>query len=332
VQELDADLAAFGGAGPTLDALIVSWQQDYTTHGYGNASNPSYPFKPADFQAVNVGQLKYIANLFYSRLVQVGYTSALPAWLVRNPSTDNLAATAGQLKTVFNFDVMRDTDGNGLPDWWERHFFGNIGVNPNADPDGDGQTNLQEFLAGADPTKPPPPVLTIKLGDGQTGGAGGYVPTALTVQLSAAGQPVANGSVTFTVTQGGGQVQATTASAPAGALTVAANSSGIARVFFKLPNTNSTVCKVTAAAGAGATQTSVLFTETAGDTTFLVQTAACSISNMTGTLNADGSQDLTWVNNTDDPTIIYARESDGSWTPLETVPAGQTSCHLAPPQ
>jgi len=45
-----------------------------------------------------------------------------------------------------------DTDGNGLPDLWEQHYFGQIGVDPNADPDGDGLSNLQEYRRHSDPT------------------------------------------------------------------------------------------------------------------------------------------------------------------------------------
>jgi hypothetical protein len=54
-----------------------------------------------------------------------------------------------------NLRRIVDTDGNGLPDWWEQQFFGHLtGTNPNADPDHDGMSNLAEFLAGTDPTNP----------------------------------------------------------------------------------------------------------------------------------------------------------------------------------
>jgi len=45
-----------------------------------------------------------------------------------------------------------DSNGNGLPDAWERIYFGALGVNPNADPDGDGMSNKEEYLAGTNPT------------------------------------------------------------------------------------------------------------------------------------------------------------------------------------
>lgn len=44
-----------------------------------------------------------------------------------------------------------DGDGNGLPDPWEIANFGFNTVAPDADPDGDGLSNLQEFQQGTDP-------------------------------------------------------------------------------------------------------------------------------------------------------------------------------------
>lgn len=45
-----------------------------------------------------------------------------------------------------------DYDRNGLADDWERYYFLNAGgVDPDADPDKDGLTNLGEYIAGTDP-------------------------------------------------------------------------------------------------------------------------------------------------------------------------------------
>jgi hypothetical protein len=45
-----------------------------------------------------------------------------------------------------------DANANGVPDAWERIYFGALGVNPNADADGDGLSNKEEYLAGTNPT------------------------------------------------------------------------------------------------------------------------------------------------------------------------------------
>lgn len=44
-----------------------------------------------------------------------------------------------------------DTNGNGILDDWETRYFGALGVDPNADPDGDGASNLREFQEGTNP-------------------------------------------------------------------------------------------------------------------------------------------------------------------------------------
>src|SRR5262249_31243325 len=51
--------------------------------------------------------------------------------------------------------VPEDSDGDGIPDWWEKKY----GLDPNdpsdanKDKNGDGYTNLEKYLSGIDPTK-----------------------------------------------------------------------------------------------------------------------------------------------------------------------------------
>ena len=45
----------------------------------------------------------------------------------------------------------QDSDGSGLPDWWQMQNFGHLGVDPYGDPDGDGWSNIQEFQNSTNP-------------------------------------------------------------------------------------------------------------------------------------------------------------------------------------
>jgi hypothetical protein len=60
-------------------------------------------------------------------------------------------------------------DSNGLPIAWELTYFGHTGVDPNADPDHDGMSNYQEYLAGTNPTNANS-VLRITTGSFSSGG------------------------------------------------------------------------------------------------------------------------------------------------------------------
>jgi hypothetical protein len=61
---------------------------------------------------------------------------------------------AGLLEILYpqvTLDPGADSDGNGLPDDWEREHFKRIGVDPLDDADRDGTSNEMEWLAGTDP-------------------------------------------------------------------------------------------------------------------------------------------------------------------------------------
>jgi hypothetical protein len=66
----------------------------------------------------------------------------------------SLAATErGRVERV-DLDIsilFQDLDGNGIPEAWEQLHFGRTGIDPSADPDGDGLSNLDEYKAGTNP-------------------------------------------------------------------------------------------------------------------------------------------------------------------------------------
>jgi hypothetical protein len=63
---------------------------------------------------------------------------------------------SGLIQVLFtgNTTVDPDANANGLPDEWENQFFPGQTVNPQADSDGDGSSNLMEYLAGTNPSDP----------------------------------------------------------------------------------------------------------------------------------------------------------------------------------
>jgi hypothetical protein len=60
--------------------------------------------------------------------------------------------TASALFVVNTGGSLIDSDRDGLPDAWETFHFGSLEMSPNNDSDGDGLTNLDEYLAGTNPT------------------------------------------------------------------------------------------------------------------------------------------------------------------------------------
>lgn len=68
-----------------------------------------------------------------------------------------------------------DTDGDGMPDWWEDEngFNKSSAADASLDADSDGLTNLQEFVKGTDPKNPDSDGDGIK--DGAETGTGKYV-------------------------------------------------------------------------------------------------------------------------------------------------------------
>jgi len=65
---------------------------------------------------------------------------------------------------IVRLRLLRDDDNDGLPDVWEQKYFGNsTNAVPTADPDGDGMSNLQEYIAGTDPTSESSQLLITRI-------------------------------------------------------------------------------------------------------------------------------------------------------------------------
>jgi hypothetical protein len=132
-MELEANLP--GGAGRPLLKLLAQW------------ASPTAATD--DFAAANLGQLKALASAVFDRLMAAGYASAYP-WA--GASDDYAMANIGQVKNVFKFNLTVDTDTDGLPDWWEMKYFGQLGSNAGTmAPVGNGFTLAQCFQYSINP-------------------------------------------------------------------------------------------------------------------------------------------------------------------------------------
>ncbi len=104
-----------------------------------------------NYAPLNLGQVKHVAEPFYYRLMEVGYATNYP-WQGAASTNDFAMANIGQVKNLFCFDVTTDTDEDGLPDWWETHWFGSVTNQvSDGDFDADGLSNLLEYQLQANP-------------------------------------------------------------------------------------------------------------------------------------------------------------------------------------
>lgn len=155
------DPAVAGGEGTSADDVVV----DTAWIGNNGPGTPGW-FAQSFFQNDVTG--RYFARVwsapaldYSNRLVPTSPTNLYgDSALFVNP----LVEPPGPLYPTFDFGGATgfsttlspgeyDTDGDGLPDWWELLHFGNhTSAVSSVDDDGDGVPNLAEFVAGTQPT------------------------------------------------------------------------------------------------------------------------------------------------------------------------------------
>jgi hypothetical protein len=88
------------------------------------------------------------SNVQRSFLLRASVTNAARPSGIGSPNAGSVQIT-----------MLPDFDGDGISDWWETNYFGNVGTTNTAanalvDADGDGRSNLEEYLSGTNPTDP----------------------------------------------------------------------------------------------------------------------------------------------------------------------------------
>jgi hypothetical protein len=154
-------------------------------------------------------------------------------------TSDVLVATAKSGVSIQSIPIPiapatdpEDTDGNGMADRWETVYFNQPGADPNADADGDGLTNLQEYNGRTDPTDFFNGVEPIT--EAGNGGAPDAAGALTMIVRKPDGTVWANAPVTFRITKGDRRMSAT----PGGPaysmeLTVRTNTGGVAKVYLE---------------------------------------------------------------------------------------------------
>ncbi len=96
----------------------------------------------------------------------------IEAWIHVTPAPRTNALTEGATLVVRGDYTFPDVNADGISDLWEERFLGGVaaGHRPDDDRDGDGATDLAEFLAGSNPTNA---VSVLRLLPPSAIGAGG---------------------------------------------------------------------------------------------------------------------------------------------------------------
>ena len=156
-----------------------------------------------------------------------------------------------------NFTIALDTDGNGMPDYWQLQYFGHPGVAPNADPDGDGISNLQEYQNGTDPTdyyNGVLPNLVVLSANNQDGTFDSFLPLPVVIEVIGANSAIlTNAPVVLAVTNGTALLAVTTNDTPVTSLALRTDTNGQVKawIYFPPASSNSPDSTIVASAFSG---------------------------------------------------------------------------------
>ena len=150
----------FDTSGLWLQAILGT--NSYTTNG--NSSNVTVVLNNT------IADIEY--ELFSATNISSNTTWTLEQTVIGSELTNFTITTvvmAGRSNLFFKaLASTLDSNGEGLPDWWQLKYFGHLGIDPYGDPMGDGWSNLQKYENGINPNvfyTPPMPtgvVATIK--------------------------------------------------------------------------------------------------------------------------------------------------------------------------
>ncbi len=233
----------YQGVAPVLTSLVAAnGQLDSTglvSVRVNNSSGATLSNAPVTFTVGGTAQITDAAGGALGSVVSVrtdsqGVARCYLSFNSATSATVTAAAHYGTQSTALAISVASavvDSDGNGLPDDWEIKYFGYVGVDPNADPDGDGLTNLQEFKNGTDPTDYYNGVLPVVTSNVPPSGDLAADSSISVTVKNAAGQPLVNAPVKFRAKIGGHQLALSPGDPPTDEIVAHTDANGIAKAF-----------------------------------------------------------------------------------------------------
>lgn len=137
------------------NGIADAWEVSYGLSGPDAAANAD-PDRDGrtNLQEYNAGTNPIVAE-DYQLSQSISGTHTVDTWIASTAEEYTGLTEISQLSFRFLVDTVGrapDSDGDGMPDWYERLYGLNVSVNDAlADADGDGRTNLQEYNAGTNP-------------------------------------------------------------------------------------------------------------------------------------------------------------------------------------
>ena len=206
------------------------------------------------------------------------------------PSISATVSVSAGTATPLTFAEWSDSDVDGMPDVWEDQFGLNkyYWLDRLEDADDDQAINLDEYLAGTDPTDPfdgNPPVIVLLAGDDQLARKGQFFASAIRVRVDNSSR-IGIRNITVVFSSAAGEFSASKAGAPliAGSVSVPTGVLGVAETYFRGPDSF-------------LTNTSVVATVTYGGTSASTTIALRTLGDPVPLPNPDNTTVQSWTDN-----------------------------------
>lgn len=237
------------------DGTVWAWGENFSSQ-LGDGTNQS---RAVPVQVSGLTGIVAIATAYsYSLAMKADGT----VWAWGNGAIGVLPGVDKRVPQLVNFGVS-DANHNGMDDRWELQYLGGLGHSPDADLDGDGVSNLREFLRGSDPTDyfdGATPTIEIAGGNNQIGDPGAYLAKPFVVRVrNAQGKPQINAPVNFAIASGSGSLAPAAGAPKQQALLVRTDLKGEAAAYHALPQAAGTSTRTTVSAGKSGSLASVTF-------------------------------------------------------------------------